>query len=191
MINGRNEQPAFIAFQRGAKLFFSAKSRRKRAIFPIFFRGRFAQRLLYIGPGLNSARALMPIFFTGLNADLVMAGARGGRCGRVSSSLVQLLFGGASLNYKLEIKTLTCTTHATPHPTDHLTGLPRIRVANTVLTPKTKPREIARVYYKTNKCSSSAEIERSRVSLASRGWAAASRPSDHPEQPSASDGRGE
>ena len=70
-------------------------------------------------------------------------------------------------------------------------GLPRIRVANTMLTPKTKPREIARVYYKTNKCSSSAEIERSRVSLASRGWAAASRPSDHPEQPSASDGRGE
>ena len=94
------------------------------------------------------------------------------------------------MNYKLEIKTLTCTTHATPHPTDHLTGLPRIRVANTMLTPKTKPREIARVYYKTNKCSSSAEIERSRVSLASRGWAAASRPSDHPEQPSASDGGG-
>ena len=115
-------------------------------------------------------------------------GARGGRCGRVSSSLVQLLFGGGSLNYKLEIKTLTCTTHATPHPTDHLTGLPRIRVANMMLTPKTKPREIARVYYKTNKCSSSAEIERSRVSLASRGWAARSRRPDDQEQPSASDG---
>ena len=73
-------------------------------------------------------------------------GARGGRCSRVSTSLVQLLFGGRSLNCKLEIKTLTCTTHTTPHPTDHLTGLPRIRVAHTMLTPKTKPRWIARVY---------------------------------------------
>jgi len=62
------------------------------------------------------------------------------------------------LNYKLEIKTLTCTTHATPHPTDHLTGLPRIRVANTVLTPKTKPRGIARVSLKTTKCDCSVEI---------------------------------
>ena len=95
------------------------------------------------------------------------------------------------MNYKLEIKTLTCTTHATPHPTDHLTGLPRIRVANTMLTPKTKPRGIWRMSFKTTKCSSSVESQKGlESSRPPGGRVARSRPSDHPEQPSASDGGG-